>query len=228
MRYADHVARDAETIARLARGTDLGAPVPTCPGWTLRELVGHLSAVHRWAAAVVRTGRPTGYAEDFPASGLPDWFDEGAADLLDAMAAADPDRPCWSFDRPADRTAFWLRRQAHETAVHRIDAQRAAGEPGRYDDDLGADGVAEVCDVMYPRQVRLGRMRPLQLPVVLVDGARGRWTIGPDGPVHATVTGPAGDLLLLLWHRLPTGARPVELTGDQATIHRVLTEPVTP
>ncbi len=228
MRYAEHVARDAGIVSRLARGTDLAAPVPTCPGWTLGELVGHLGAVHRWAAGVIRTGRPTGYAEEFPDAGLPDWFDEGAGALRDAMAAADPERPCWSFDRPDDRTAFWLRRQAHETAVHRVDAQRAVGEPDGYDDELGADGIVEVCDTMYPRQVRLGRMAPLTAAVALVDEERGRWVIGPPGPVAATVTGPAGDLALLLWHRLPAGTRPLRLTGDDAALDRVLKEPVTP
>ena len=38
---------------------------------------------------------------------------------------------------------FWQRRQAHETAMHRVDAQLAAGEVATIDGALAADGIDE-------------------------------------------------------------------------------------
>jgi Mycothiol maleylpyruvate isomerase N-terminal domain len=36
-------------LARIIDG-DLERPVPTCPGWTFRQLATHLGRGHRWAA----------------------------------------------------------------------------------------------------------------------------------------------------------------------------------
>nr|MDT0667734.1 maleylpyruvate isomerase N-terminal domain-containing protein [Micromonospora sp. DSM 115978] len=101
------------------------AQVPGCPGWAVEDLVGHLGTIHRWAATIVRTGK---VAEEPPApSGTPSellaWFDEGRAELVATLLGVDSDRECWTFG-PRPRTAgFWIRRQAHETAVHRWDLE---------------------------------------------------------------------------------------------------------
>ena len=46
-----------DCTAGLARitGGDLDTPVPTCPGWTFRQLATHLGRGHRWAARIVAT-----------------------------------------------------------------------------------------------------------------------------------------------------------------------------
>lgn len=65
------------------------------------------------------------------------WFLDGAAELLAALAQADPAESCWSFT--TDRTkGFWVRRQSLETVVHRWDAEDAVGEPGPIDALLAA------------------------------------------------------------------------------------------
>jgi hypothetical protein len=65
---------------------------------------------------------------------LPGWFREGHASLVRVLEAADPDMTCWTFLDAPSSVAFWARRQAHETAIHRVDAEQAAagagGRPG--------------------------------------------------------------------------------------------------
>jgi uncharacterized protein (TIGR03083 family) len=158
---------------------------------------------------------------------LAEWFAEGADALLETLAAADPTAATWSFT--ADRTAgFWRRRQALETVVHRWDAQRSAGEPERIDPALAVDGLREVADLMIPRQARLGRIEPLAHAVRLTaTDTTGEVLLGEGNPA-ATVAGPAGLLLLLLWHRVqPTDPR-LRIEGDDAVADQVLRQALAP
>ena len=43
---AGHLADEAERVL-------LSDPVPTCPDWTVADLIGHLGGTHRWATAIV-------------------------------------------------------------------------------------------------------------------------------------------------------------------------------
>ena len=62
----------------------------------------------------------------------------------------DPEAPAWNLAPQPKKAGFWPRRMAHETAVHRWDAQLAiaAGEP--IEAKLAADGVSEVLDTWLP------------------------------------------------------------------------------
>ena len=51
--YLAHLAHDGGRMAEVARG-DLEAPVPTCPEWTLKDLVEHTGQVHRWQTEACR------------------------------------------------------------------------------------------------------------------------------------------------------------------------------
>ena len=80
---------DAWTVLRdNAARAGLGAPVPTCPGWTVRALVAHQGMVHRWAAGCLRGERADDDAcaeveqEGLASPDLLAWLDEGAKDLL--------------------------------------------------------------------------------------------------------------------------------------------------
>ncbi len=62
---------------------------------------------------------------------------------LDTRSVDDPAHTWW----PPDQTAgFWLRRIAHETAIHRRDMESAAREPTPVDDELAVDGIDEALD----------------------------------------------------------------------------------
>jgi uncharacterized protein (TIGR03083 family) len=138
MEIAEHISclrSEGDLLALAAERAGLDAPVPACPGWRIRDLLGHLGFVHRWAAGYVagqRTEMTPSAAEDeiarlAPGDGsLLAWFREGHAGLVSVLAAADPAVRCWTFLPAPSPLAFWARRQAHETAIHRADAQLAA------------------------------------------------------------------------------------------------------
>ena len=82
-----------------------------------------------------------------------DWYRDQADDMLAALDASQPGDPCWNWTG-ADFTAAWvLRRQAHEAAVHRWDAEAVAGDPMAIDVDLAVDGIDELLDVFLPAAV---------------------------------------------------------------------------
>ena len=202
--------------------------MPGCPGWTLVDLARHLGGVHRWARDAVVVGRsPEQPGPPDPAQVEP-WFREGAALLLTALRERHPDTPCWTFAEPRT-VAFWLRRQAHETALHRCDAAQALGRTALPDDDVAEDGVDEVCTVFVPRQVRLGRLAPSRTVLALESGAsRQLLRTGDADRVTATVRGPAPALLLLLWGRTTLDDPALAVEGDAAAARALLAEPLTP
>ena len=176
---------------------DLGAAVPGCGDWTLRDLPNHRGDIHRWARAQVLGAPDGGHRAPARRAELVGWFREGADDLRATLDAVDPDTPCATLaDPPAAR--FWMRRQAHETSLHRGDAECSQGGPAgpdaapfdatpfdatafddtAFDAELALDGVDEVLTTTLPRQLCLGRMPPPARPVrfSVPDGAT--WLIG--------------------------------------------------
>ena len=214
-----------------ARAADLDADVPSCPGWTVRRLVSHVGRVHRHAIAGVQDGTaepPALGAKPPDDTRLLAWFGAGVDRLLEVMTDAEP--------QLAD---FWPRRMAHETTIHRFDAELAAyAKGGSFDPAFAADGVGEVVESL------LG-MRADEAPLasargdVLVDctDTGHRWLVAlepgavrtelvekPPRRFDARVAGPAADLYLVLWGRLPIDpAEPgrsrrqrVEISGDRS------------
>lgn len=152
---ADHHAAVAAETARFVaavKGADLTTQVPTCPEWTLGELVRHTGSAQRWFSALLR-GRiqepprsrdvdlrlPDGRDGD---DAWADWLAGSAAEAADAFAATAPDTPMWAWG--ADQHArFWARRMLFETLVHRVDAELALGIRPRVERALAVDGVDE-------------------------------------------------------------------------------------
>jgi uncharacterized protein (TIGR03083 family) len=211
------LVRDAARVADAVRSAGdggLGAPVPWCGDWVARDVVGHLGGVHRWALAATHT--PPGAAAprvDAPAprptDDLAGWLVAGAHELVERLRAVGPDAPCWALSEPA-LTGSWIRRQAHETSLHRWDVEEALGGATPIEEALAADGVDEVLDVMAPRQVRLGRSAgPVGGMELSHDSGSRR--VG-SGPTRVVVRASAPDLLLVLWGRRPRREPVVE--GD--------------
>ena len=147
----------------------LDRAVPSCPGWSVGELIGHVGRVHRWAAAHLAEApdKPTAPRPTPPAGPevLP-WYRESLDLLLAELDRHDPDEPAHSFAGPVT-AGFWARRQAHELAVHRWDAQDAI-DPGATDPipaPLAADGVDEWLHLFVPRFLA---MRDAPIPEDLV------------------------------------------------------------
>lgn len=210
---------DGELLADAAAGAGLDAPVPACPDWRVRDLVRHTGAVHRWATRHVAEALPS-YADFEPFEeaapgdgGLLDWYRDGHIRLVDALTAAPADLACWSFLPAPSPLEFWCRRQAHETAVHRVDAQAALGiGPSPVDPAFAADGVDELLGGFHARRsskVRTEQPRTLR---VRADDVPGDWLVhlssepprverSVGGAADCEVHAPAVDLYLTLWNR---------------------------
>ncbi|MGI9156151.1 MAG: maleylpyruvate isomerase family mycothiol-dependent enzyme [Marmoricola sp.] len=232
----DVVAREAAAFAEALRSTDAGVPVAGCPGWSLADLGRHLGGVHRWARAALGTEPSDEPPREGPSSpaddaDLPAWIAEGAAELVGALRDADPDRPCWTMAPPAT-ARFWLRRQAHETTLHRWDAQQCLGAATPIAGDVALDALDESIAMLLPRQVRLGRLPKASEVIHLVAGDT-RFVITsddrrPDAPPLAVVSGAPDTLLLLLWGRLGPDDERVHVDGDVETTRALLHRPLTP
>ncbi len=242
--YLTHLAAAVADVAAVLESGDLDAPVPACAPWRLTDLTHHLGGIHRWArGAVVGERVDSRTVDDAPVerAALVSWFREGADDLIATLASTDPETPCWTFG-PAPRTvAFWLRRQAHETAAHAGDAAASQGATRPYGIELALDGIDETVAMFFPRQVRLGRIPPLAHAVAVAPDEGGRWVLAGDGTtppadaevieagaVEATVSGPAEDLLRLLWHRTTLDNARLTISGNRRAADAVLTTALTP
>ncbi|WP_242652813.1 maleylpyruvate isomerase N-terminal domain-containing protein [Intrasporangium flavum] len=227
----------ASTVLRGNAGSaGLHASVPTCPGWTVLDLVAHQGMVHRWATSQVR-GTPEGDPERFEAEGraaadVLEWFDAGATGLLQALVDAPDDLEALTFlhDAPAPRV-FWARRQCHETTVHAVDAMAARlGRAPRPEETwlrphLAADGIDELLTGFVPRRKQGAQPRRPTRVLVRPDDASLAWLLdlAPDRPATTTRltdvealgadadaawTGGTVELFLRLWSR--TDAEPAD------------------
>ncbi|QES40142.1 hypothetical protein DEJ49_03355 [Streptomyces venezuelae] len=230
MEISEHihiVAEEGQLLARAAAEAGTDAKVPTCPDWQVRDLLRHVGMVHRWAAAFLAEGRTSyrlgGELPDLDGDPLVAWFREGHAALVATLESAPPDVECWTFLPAPSPLAFWARRQANETTVHRVDAESArGGTPSPLDVAFAVDGIEELLFGFHARgKSRVRTDVPRVLRVRATDGRT--WTVrlsdgppvaehGATAPADCEVSGPATRLYLALWNRLPFP----EVTGDTA------------
>lgn len=154
--YLDAIRRESDALFAAA-DVDLSRPVPTCPDWTVADLLWHIAGVHhRWgriAAEGVRDeagARSLERPERPPDDELTGVARAQADRLLTVLADLDPAAPRWNWTDAPQTGAFICRRMAHETTVHRVDAERAAGEATPVDARLAADGIDELLTVLLP------------------------------------------------------------------------------
>ncbi|MCY4369884.1 MAG: maleylpyruvate isomerase family mycothiol-dependent enzyme [bacterium] len=221
-------------LAEVTGQVSLDTAVPSCPDWVVRDLVRHTGWVHRWAGLVISEGRtepPSDLREPIPAgwpsdAGLLDWFREGHERVVRALESAPADLRCWTIMDAPEPRAFWARRQAHETSIHRVDAELAAGNVSGFDPVHAADGIDELLVWFIDRPGR-GPTAPEELTLgVHATDVNRAWTarFGPEGAqgrrgmgeAGCTVSGDAGDLYPYLWSRTPLGGLHVD--GDPAVL----------
>jgi uncharacterized protein (TIGR03083 family) len=242
-RLTGEITGSTGLLAGLVDAGDLTRQVPTCPEWNLRQLAAHVGRAHRWAALIVSTratepppfrAAPDGKLPADPADHA-DWLRAGAERLLAALEEAGTAR-VWTHlgHGPA---SYWGRRMAHETAVHRADAQLTFGQRPVIEPDVAADGIDEWLGFLTgddpggPRAQRFaGRWQGRALHLHTTDGAQGggEWTVrGLDGWLtverghskgDAALRGPASAVLLVLVRRLPPSDPDVEILGDRAAL----------
>ncbi|MGH3544861.1 MAG: maleylpyruvate isomerase family mycothiol-dependent enzyme [Mycobacteriales bacterium] len=216
----------------------LATPVPSCPGWSVADLVAHLGSVYeRIAGCLQRAGAPPD-RKNVPVApsgtDVLEWWDERLRIVQQALGDAEPDNPAWHQFHKPQHAEFYQRRAAHETAVHRWDAQLSIGLPDPIDPpELAADGVAEVLDTFLPSDsslterisvtgvVRLTAtdidahwvVRIRENGVTLLDTAS--W-FDTEPDVAAATEATASDLLLALWGRIPVSV--TDNKGEPALI----------
>lgn len=227
-------AREGGDALATAAGGELERPVPSCPGWTVRDLVVHVAGVCEFWTAIVG-GTPPGEVEFAPAPEAGEEI-EHLRRRLDALVASidgvDPAAPCWTWAPAAQNVGFVQRRMAQEMAIHRWDAANAVGDPAPVPTPLAVDGLDEFVHLFLepaPDAEPVGGS--VHLHASDGEGA-GEWEIVPAPgtdtgfDVHAghaksdaVLRGTASDLLLTLWRRTD-GA--VEVLGEAQVARRFL------
>jgi len=231
--HLDAIRQESARLLAAAESAGLDAAVPSCPDWTVADLLAHVGRVQRWQADIVhrRVAAAEFSFDDAPADAdaLVGWVREATERLPDVLGATPAGATMWTLAGPGT-AAFWFRRQAHEVAVHRVDAELASGNASPVDAELARDGIDEFMTVLLGGRLRerfTGAGETVHLHCT--DG-EGEWLVRltPGGPEversHAkgdvAARGPASDLLLVLWRRAAPSA--VEVFGDEALLERFL------
>lgn len=221
----DRARLDGERIIELCI-SDPSAAVPSCPGWDMAKLLGHMTTVWHMLAIIAET-QPTGFPgrDQFPPRPETGAEEAGARAALDrvdqAMRALEPGTSMWSW-ATTQSSDFYPRRYHLENLVHRVDAEQALGLASEIDGDEAADAV----DERFVEFVHLREERPAgSLHVHRTDG-EGEWTFAvvDDRIVvskqhekgDAAARGTGADLMLAVWGR--GGADALEIFGDDALV----------
>ncbi|MFJ9019774.1 maleylpyruvate isomerase family mycothiol-dependent enzyme [Streptomyces sp. NPDC102259] len=232
------VATETARFVAAVKDADPATPVPSCPGWTLADLVKHTGSVQRWFSVLLRARiqepprkREVDLRLPDREDGYADWLAESATVAADAFAATGPDVPMWAWG--ADQHArFWARRMLFETVVHRTDAELALGLSSAIDRPVAVDGIDEFlvnlpfATFFAPKVAHLrGPDKTIRFRATDGDEV---WDVRlrPDGfgldtapptatTVDATLHGTAADLLLLVYGRLPYEAQALAQEGDE-------------
>ncbi|ROP35886.1 maleylpyruvate isomerase family mycothiol-dependent enzyme [Saccharothrix texasensis] len=224
--------RSAAFRAAVASAPSLDVTVPTCPEWTLLDLVRHIGeGRRRWAATVAAgpaaapAARST-WQQDPPREreALLEWLAAGTRQLLDALREAGPDRGCWTWwgdSQSPMTTGAVARHQLQEIAVHTYDAQLTAGAPEPLPEVVACDGVDEFlvtcCATTSPWP-----HEPAVVDYHATEGRSWRLLLSADGALvtdvgtdaaDASARGPASDVVLFLYGRIPADS--LELDGDR-------------
>ncbi len=236
--YLSELSRLQSEFADILGSADPDLPVRSCGDWTLRDLGVHLGGVYSWSRQIVEGAGPKADRE-CPADGQPlsQWFTQMAGSLHRAFADADPQQASWTFDQ-SRTVSFWIRRQAHESAVHLYDAQGAIGERRPFSPVLAADNVSEVFDVMLPRMLRepadhlaapiaFAAADSRQVWLLRAEADRFDVQVGTGSGAAATVTADVADLALGLWDRIERDAK-WRVEGDNKLAEQFLSNSLTP
>jgi uncharacterized protein (TIGR03083 family) len=223
--YLAVIRRDGEALLQAAQQAP-DAPVPGCPEWDMNDLVWHIGEVHNFWGTIVdqRLRDPSGYEQPpRPDAALLVPFAREQLDfVVRALDAADPDSEVFTWT--SEHNAAWVtRRMAHETTIHRWDAEHAAGIDATIDAALASDGVDEFLSYFLRGDATESGSVHLH-----ATDTPGEWLVrfGDGAPVvtrehakgDAAIRGGAADLVLALWQRVPRAR--VEIIGDEAAAER--------
>jgi uncharacterized protein (TIGR03083 family) len=239
--------RSAAFRAAIAAAPSLDVQVPTCPEWTLFDLVQHVGEGRRaWAATVQAGPDATDKADplgDATAPREPEalqaWLAESTQLLLDALREAGPDRGCWGSWGKSQlplTCAGAARRQLHEIAVHTYDAQLTVGAAQPVPEQIALDGVEEFL-LTFCTTTEAWPHEPAVVGYHATEGRSWRHWLDADGSrlarldaagtadataeaVVGSIEGAANELLLAFYDRIPFDS--VKIDDDQGVIGRLV------
>jgi uncharacterized protein (TIGR03083 family) len=179
-------------------GPGAATPVPTCPGWSVHDVVAHVSGVVDDALA----GRLDGVATDpWTAAQVEARRDRSVADIL-----AEWDEQAPAFEGLLDAIGDPGRQAVADVATHEHDVRVALGAPGARDSDAVRIGLA----FLAPRLVESAAERGIVLRVQAGDGLS--W--GP-GDAPTSLSGETFDLFrALTGRRSAVQLRALRWAGD--------------
>jgi uncharacterized protein (TIGR03083 family) len=243
MDYLAAIRRDSDRFYAAAREADPTAPVPSCPEWSVADLVWHLGEVHWfWGTDVERRAstpdeleqlkppRPAEYDE------LVAWGQAQADRLIGLLEATSDHVAAWTWAlEDADHNVGFIRRhQVQEAALHRWDIESAVGgRPHPIEPDVATDSIDEILAITLPWGVRPENPLPGRVRIRCTDTGR-VWVIDVDGrvataggsDVEVSITGTAPGILLALYRRAPLDSLSIE--GDapyaEELLARIITE----
>ncbi|WP_166442264.1 maleylpyruvate isomerase family mycothiol-dependent enzyme [Nakamurella flava] len=227
------ITDDADLMVAAAQRAGWDARVPGLE-WDVRTVVTHTGAVHRWSADVVRRALPTNetggssafWPDGLPDAELPGWIRDGAHALTTLLGQVTDGLACFTFLPGVPPRRFWIHRQAHETAVHRLDVELAGGGPvTAFAPQFAQDGLTELVGG-FATEPGFATSRPGRLLLACTDGPswlvefggeRTRTTgdVPADTKADAVVGGDSDALYRWVWNRPSPAA--VE-SGDPGTL----------
>ncbi|MEV6243978.1 maleylpyruvate isomerase family mycothiol-dependent enzyme [Lentzea sp. NPDC051838] len=245
-RHCAEITDQASLLVSALNGADLGVQVPSCPDWTLNQLLRHVGLALSWTDEMIREKRPevdmtrnkavdvSGYADE-KASVVGPWIEETATSLTSALLAVDSDEMIATlYGNPGPK--LWARRMAQETVIHRWDAVNALGVPFELDLDLAADSLTEWAQFALPfaffrwpteTAALVGPGNTVHLHAtdidceLVLDLTEPRPTLR-EGHEKAAVAvrGPVTELMLLVYRRRSVDG--LEVFGDRDLLDRLL------
>jgi len=238
--YLIHLNADYQLLA--AAIPDVPVDVPSCPGWTTDDLAKHMALVYLGQAFVVETGSqaenkehlaPYPRTEDFLE--FMGWGFEAITNALDINRA---ERQTWSWHHIDNTVDFWFRRMAHETVIHRIDAEQAGGNVTAIDQALALDGVDEVLDFL-PLLGSWPEAPNVEFGIVSISAhtstSKKHWILDftsekasvtaanqADPKARLSISGDAEAMDLYLWGRIGSSDPRISITGEGEEIFKQL------
>lgn len=237
-----HFQQECTRFATLCEDI-LDHAVPSCPGWTVQDLIEHLGTVHRRAIARIGSQTdPTGIELNIPTetTEMLNWFDAGWRELDRAFTETPPSAQAWNWTGQNQTVGWMIRRQAHEAAIHRYDAELAhmglpsvaafkslptESIPFGYVPEFAKDGLNERLYVSIAGRSNLKGSLPGSLhfhandteaesTITFIDGV---FTIEEGhSKADAAIRGTASELYLWSWGRLPADV--LQCFGEMSVI----------
>lgn len=238
--YLEHIKADYALMVEHLAGPVV--PVPSCPGWDTNALAEHMGLVYLHQAYVVEHSTVPENEEHLAVlNGVTDPITKlefGFHAIIKALDPAREERKTWSWHHSDFSVDFWFRRMAHETVIHRADAQIARGVNPEISEALALDGVDEVLDFLpllgsWPEAPNVD----FGIVSIVVPGHSRQqvWNVEfteqaaivtaatePNTSARLTITGDAESMDLYLWGRIDSSSPKLELHGDGETSFKQL------